>query len=1061
MNGEWHTGAIVAGTYEVLGELGRGGMGVVHRVRHLDWGVDLAVKAPLPGTATSRDLFVAEAETWVSLGLHPNVCACHYVRNLGGEPRLFAEYVPGGTVKDQIKSRMLYRGSSDRALARVLDLAVQAAWGLAHAHGRGLVHADVKPANVLIDDDGNAKVTDFGLTRAAGLAVGGLTPAYASPEQAAGRPVGPPGDVFSLAVSVLEMLVGDVTWPAGSIAGAALREEMTDPGGTLPIPPALGELLLRCLDDDPRSRPPDGAAFAGALVELWPAVVGTAYPRTAPREADLRADGLNNRALSEADLGRLTEASRSFAGALDADPRHPAAAYNAGLLHWRAGNTTDVELVEALTAISGESSVSSEARELLGHVHLERGDVTAARECGVEPPNGLPDAALLFEERLPWRPPPRNNRELPDVAVAYDREGRRAVSGYHDRVLRVWRDGTVERELTGHTAEIRAALIHPDGRLAISGGRDAVIRLWDLDTGSPVGELHGHARDVMTLALSPSGDRLLSAGYDGTLRLWSLPGGAPGPVIEQPDAIQCVALSEDGLALSGAGDGFRVWRVDTGELLHHWPTNGRMTSVAAFTPDTRYAIGGDYTALYVWDLRDGRLLRTMRAHANGPSSIAVAPDGRHLLTGGTDATARYWDLAAIVAGEVQAARCVRTYKCGGEVTAAWISADGRTARTGAVTGWSRHWRLPELYRAPARLTRPRSAASLAAGSALFEELLTAATRPGADTLEVLRAARAVPGHERDPRGLAAWQQVGPCVRTGLRAAWTSRTLTGHTAGISAVALGRHCAVTGSRDRTVRIWHPGGVHVLEGHEHTVASVALGPDRVLSGAADRTARFWSIATGECQAVLEGFDHGVSAVALSPDGRLALIGTAFRKLVLLDAVTMGVVADLEGHRDRITSVAFSPDGRYALSASYDGTMRLWSMPSGELVQAYQGHKGAVTSAAFGTDFLVSCGHDRTVRRWAPVSGECSLLFDAPPSGANAVRVTGDGRYLITAGIDPMLRVFSTVDGTLLRTVPGHTEGVQDITLLPGDWQALSGGFDKVARLWYLDWDLAAHRP
>ncbi|MGI5239446.1 serine/threonine-protein kinase [Dactylosporangium sp. CA-139066] len=277
MTDEWRAGAVVAGTYKVLGERGRGGMGVVHRVRHLGWGVDLAVKAPLPGALRSpagRDLFVSEAETRVSLGLHPNVCACHYVRNLGGGPRLFAEFVPGGTVKDQIKSRMLYRGSRDRALPRVLDLAIQAAWGLTHAHGRGLVHADVKPANVLLDDDGTAKVTDFGLARAAGLAAGGMTPAYASPEQAAGRPV---GDVYSLAVSVLEMLTGDVTWPAGSVAGAALREEMARPSGPLPVPPADPERRPERPRLDRRALEPGRrrlAAAHGPLRRARPAVPG-------------------------------------------------------------------------------------------------------------------------------------------------------------------------------------------------------------------------------------------------------------------------------------------------------------------------------------------------------------------------------------------------------------------------------------------------------------------------------------------------------------------------------------------------------------------------------------------------------------------------------------------------------------------------------------------------------------------------------------------------------------------------------------------------------------------
>ena len=183
-------------------------MGVVYRVRHRGWDTDLAVKSPrvdvLGGDGLRR--FVDEAETWVSMGLHPHVCACHYVRTLDGLPRVFAEYVDGGSLRDWIDDRRLYQGGADQALARILDVAIQTAWGLGHAHRRGVVHQDVKPGNIPLNQDGVAKVTDFGLARAGTgalpasarpgdvrsllVSVGGLTPAYASPEQAARQPVG-------------------------------------------------------------------------------------------------------------------------------------------------------------------------------------------------------------------------------------------------------------------------------------------------------------------------------------------------------------------------------------------------------------------------------------------------------------------------------------------------------------------------------------------------------------------------------------------------------------------------------------------------------------------------------------------------------------------------------------------------------------------------------------------------------------------------------------------------------------------------------------------------------
>ena len=240
----WKVGDVIASKYgvmfEVVGQLGKGGMGLVYKVHSRHYNSDLAVKCPRPeifAKTGGKENFVREAETWVNLGDHPHIVSCYFVETLGGIPHIFAEYIGGGSLADWIRWRLLYKDGPEQALQRMLDAAIQSAWGLHYAHEQGLVHQDVKPANILMTTSGIAKVTDFGLAKAQAMAGveqmprtgqsilvswGGMTPAYCSPEQAAGRPLSRKTDIWSWAVSVLEMFVGAVTWMVGDEAHKVL-----------------------------------------------------------------------------------------------------------------------------------------------------------------------------------------------------------------------------------------------------------------------------------------------------------------------------------------------------------------------------------------------------------------------------------------------------------------------------------------------------------------------------------------------------------------------------------------------------------------------------------------------------------------------------------------------------------------------------------------------------------------------------------------------------------------------------------------------------------------------
>jgi serine/threonine protein kinase len=423
---EWKVGDVILDLYEIKDIHEGGGMGLVYRVHHRGWHMDLAVKSPRAEffrTERQKENFIHECETWISLGLHPHVASCFYVRNLGNIPRIFAEYVEGGTLKDWIETGKLYEGGPEGALKRILDIAIQIAWGLQFAHERGLIHQDVKPANILMTPNGTAKVTDFGLTNARATAgespasggqrsilasSGGMTPAYCSPEQAENYAKRASGvttdslakltrrtDIWSWAVVALELFIGEVCWQSGAAAPVVLDQYQELKRDGLPeIPADLHKLLSECFRTDPDLRPRGFSDVAGRLLQIYLSVTGENYWRQHPAVAELMADGLNNRAVSLLDLGKHAEAEALLNETLQKHPGHPQATYNLGLIRWRAARGTDADLLAALKQAQQNHPNDATVFRLLGLVHLERGDMSGAASA-LESAKGFGAAAVV------------------------------------------------------------------------------------------------------------------------------------------------------------------------------------------------------------------------------------------------------------------------------------------------------------------------------------------------------------------------------------------------------------------------------------------------------------------------------------------------------------------------------------------------------------------------------------------------------------------------------------------------------------------------------------------
>ncbi len=1150
---EWQPGDVILDLYEVrtvtegFGEdaeekpYHEGGFGRVYKVWHRTWRREMAVKTPRAGafkTQEQKDAFTRECETWVNLGLHAHIAACHYVRELGGAPRVFSEYADAGTLEEWIRSRRLYEGDAQAALARMLDAAIQFAWGLHYAHERGVIHQDVKPLNALLWSDGTLKVTDFGLAGArqkAELAevadagaggmhtvivpTGGMTPAYCSPEQAAGTTLDRRTDVWSWAVSVLEMFQGEVSWQSGSLAAEALEAFLEHNGeeeGIPAIPEAVAELLRRCFQQDPAERPRTLHECAAALVETYQRETSKPYPRSEPKVIGDTPDALNNRALSMLDLGKPEEAENLFDRALELDKHHVAATYNRGLMQWRAGGSVE-SVLRSLEELKKDHPEDVSLVSALGWVQLEDGDFALALSRFEEAvkSGGAEEARSGLEQVRPLasraRVYPRSfGGFTPAVSSgAFSSDGQFALSADgHNVKLCAVATGECLRTFIGHTKDVKAVVFSPDGRLALSGCADSTMRLWEVVTGRCLRTFEGerrnggpfapdfeyvidafgeHMHSVESVAVSPDGCSALSGDYTGIIRLWNVSTGECMRIfVGHTEAVHSVVYAPDGsLALSGSADTtMKLWDVATGQCLRTFEGHTGGVMSVAVSPDARIALSGsEDRTLRLWNLAKGECLRTLEAHSDGVMSVALSPNTRFALSSSNDEMLRLWD---VVAG-----RCLSTFEAfrsRSELGVAF-SPEGRFALSwGFVSRRQGMWKdispITERRRwAPWSYSMVISAQETLERRNSYEAILSEArlaleSGQTAEALRRLSAARRVTGFERDAQALDFQARAALQARVkALSGGWLQRTCAGHTGPVNSLTVSSDglSVLSGGDDGTMRLCDVATGQCLRSircSDKALLSVALSPDGrlALSGSDDSTARLWDVATGQCRRVFETYTDVVWSVAFSPDGRLAL-STDRDNACLWDVSSGMCLRTFSGHTDHVVSLAFSPDALSVLSGSGDHSLRLWDVTTGELVRTFEGHTGGVRSVAFSPDarFALSGSWDHTLRWWDVGTGQCRCTLAGHKEAVTSAAVSPDGRFAVSVSGDPTyasqdstLRLWELGTGHLFREFDWKQgQGYWSVAFSPDGRFAITGSLDGTLRRWELDWEYEAVEP
>ena len=402
-------------------------------------------------------------------------------------------------------------------------------------------------------------------------------------------------------------------------------------------------------------------------------------------------------------------------------------------------------------------------------------------------------------------------------------------------------------------------------------------------------------------------------------------------------------------------------------------------------------------------------------------SVAFSRDGKKIITGSRDATARIWNADGsgtplILAGHKSS------------VSSVGFSPDGKKVITGSYDQTVRIWNANGAG-APLVLE-------------VYQDVLSVAFSPDGKKIVTGCLDETVRIWNADGSGLPL-------------------ELTGHARFINSVAFstdGKKIA-TGSADETVRIWNADGSGEpleLKGHEGAVRSVAFSPDgkRLVSGSSDETARIWNADGSGVLLVLKGLGN-VSSVAFSPDGKRIVTGSGDKTARVCSADGVGAALVLKGHADSVTSVAFSLDGNKIVTGSYDGTARIWNANGSGASRVFTGHQSSISAVAFSSDGLkVATGSkDKTARLWNADGSGAPLVLTGHESGVASVAFSPDGTKIATGSADETVRIWKTDGSGAPLVLTGHEGPINSVAFSPDGGKLVTGSLDKTARIWKAD--------
>ena len=1019
-------GDTLLSTYTVESDAIEGGMGSVWRVHHKGWNVDLAMKRPKPAlfqTEGQVGAFIHECEAWIDLGLHPNIVSCYYVRNLYGVPTIFSEWMDGGSLESAISKGALYVCSEAEQQERILDIAIQFARGLHYAHEAGLIHQDVKPDNLLLTKSGEAKVADFGLAQArAHLTVlegeltmnenpnsgrtiispsGGYTPAYCSMEQMDGKALTRRTDIYSWAVSVMEMYIGSRPWANGVVAGLTCQSYFD--GTRVPVPEALKELLAKCMDAEPENRPHDFAEVEAKLHEVYRAETGADYPRPVPKAAADTADSLNNRALSFLDLGKAAEAERLWEMAIEKDTNNGLAAYNKSLHLWRSGAIDDTA---AISAVRARDSA------LLPALENERASTELSR-CGEAAATNIWVGGFALSHSgkqmllIDCNPQGSPQCKLVDTATM-----------------------DVERCLYSRMYEsyLNCAAFTPDDAYILTAGLDGLVLRWDAAAGKPVDGYAGvkhpvypdQRAEIYAIDVLKDGSGFVTG--DGAGNFITRRFGSEGETRIIPtdsDRLSDICVSTDGSLVAAAGRGaVYLFETETGRLIRKLPEGKELFTAVLFTGDGKTLMtGGSSGRIWLFDVETGARIREIVHHKSSVQNMDINPDGTLLLS---------TSISGVKLHELGSGRCLCTYGEGmglSERVCAQFARDGNSVLLSRSSGVVARYAFPSGEAAPFLVAKIAETKKVTDDQRAFEKAMAAAREAFGESrytaaLRSLERARAIPAYRDDME----------CVALNF-------------------ALSKHLTIRGVR----------GVIPFCGLQHD--GVCYGARSLADGDTFitekyRELRYWRWSTGERIKTVPIKDSTLHGFAVSSDGALIAYGDYQGNVSVMDMATQKVTRMPEPYHKRyheddlrsggIQQLAFSPDGRKIYSMNDENHLDVWDVTTGHWERTLfsapeEGNSIIPIYAGFdlsrdGNTLLIAIGG---IVRIEDLGGARRTVAVSDPrftNGLSQMCLSPDASKIITVTQHRALYVWDARTGRCMGELEGRGERISGFT---ADWR------------------------